>query len=60
MWGIFCPYLFWGTENDNWIDNIQFSNLIFELPFWLKIELEVNLIDRNVYELENEREKEKV
>ena len=53
----FALISFEAQQNDNWIDNIQWSKLIFELPFWFKIELEVNLIDWNVYELENERER---
>ena len=40
--------------NDTWTDNIQSFKLLFELPFLLQIELEVNLLDWNVNGLENE------
>ena len=40
----------------NWTDNIQSSELWFELAF----ELQVNLIYLDVNELENEKEKEKM
>ena len=43
--------------NDTWTDNIQSFKLLFELPFLLQIELEVNLLDSNANGLENEWKK---